>query len=100
LGELRKGVEALPAGERIKALDDWLAVDLSAYIAGRFLPIDVRVGERWGRLVAQPGRTLPAVDSLLAATELAHGLTLVTCNVRNGQHPGLAVLDPWSEAAA
>jgi predicted nucleic acid-binding protein len=48
LGELRKGVEALPAGARRQALDDWLAVDLPAYFGGRILPIDARVADRWG----------------------------------------------------
>lgn len=100
VGELRRGVEALPAGARRQALDDWLAVDLPGYFGSRILPIDTRVAERWGRLVAQAGRPLPAIDSLLAATALTHGLTLVTRNVRDFQHPGLAVIDPWNEAGA
>lgn len=100
LGELRKGVEALPAGARKQALDDWLATELPAYFGGRILPIDARVADRWGRLVAQAGRAVPAIDSLLAATALAHGLTLVTRNVRDFQHLGLAVIDPWNEARA
>jgi predicted nucleic acid-binding protein len=100
LGELRKGVEALPASARKQALGDWLAVELPAYFGGRILPIDARVADRWGRLVAQAGRAVPAIDSLLAATALTHGLTLVTRNVRDFQHPGLDVIDPWNEAGA
>lgn len=95
LGELRKGVEGIPEGERKRHLLDWLAVDLPAYFAGRILPVDAVVADRWGRLVAEAQRPLPAIDSLLAATALAQGLTLVTRNIRDFQHPGLQVLDPW-----
>lgn len=100
LGELRKGIEGLPEGERKRRLLDWLEVELPAFFTGRILPVDARVADRWGRLVAQAGRPLPAIDSLLAATALAHGLTLITRNLKDFQHPGLAVVDPWSEAEA
>lgn len=96
LGELRKGVEGLPEGDRKRRLLDWLEVELPAYFAGRILPVDATVADRWGRLLAQAGRPLPAIDSLLTATALAHGLTLVTRNLKDFQHPGLTVLDPWT----
>lgn len=96
LGELRKGVEGLPEGDRKRRLLDWLEVELPAYFAGRTLPVDATVADRWGRLLAQAGRPLPAIDSLLAATALAHGLTLVTRNLKDFQHPDLTVLDPWT----
>lgn len=98
LGELRKGVEGLPEGDRKRRLLDWLEVELPTFFAGRILPVDATVAERWGRLLAQAGRSLPAIDSLLAATALAHGLTLVTRNLRDFQHPDLTVLDPWTTA--
>lgn len=100
LGELRKGIEALPEGERKRQLLDWLEVELAGFFAGRVLPIDARVADRWGHWVAQAGRPVPAIDSLLAATALTHGLTLVTRNLRDFQYPGLAVVDPWSETEA
>jgi predicted nucleic acid-binding protein len=95
VGELRKGIERLPAGSRRQAMLDWLEVELPGFFAGRLLPIDVRVADRWGRLLAAVGRPVPAVDSLLGATALAHGLTLVTRNVRDFRWPGLTVIDPW-----
>lgn len=96
LGELRKGVEGLTEGDRKRRLLDWLEVELPAFFAGRILAVDATVAQRWGRLLAQAGRPLPAIDSLLAATALAHGLTLVTRNLRDFQHPELTVLDPWT----
>ena len=96
LGELRKGIEGLPEGDRKRRLLDWLEVELPAYFAGRILPVDATVADRWGRLLAQAGRPVPAIDSLLAATALVHGLTLVTRNLRDFPHPELLVLDPWT----
>lgn len=94
-GELRKGIEALPAGLRKQQLLDWLEVELQAFFANRLLLVDMKVAEQWGNLLAQTGRPLPAIDSLLAATALTHGLTLVTRNMRDFQFSGLTVIGPW-----
>lgn len=98
LGELRKGIGALPDGDRKNRLLDWLEVELTAFFAGRILPIDAATADQWGRLMAHAARPLPAIDSLLAATALRHGLTLVTRNVKDFQHPSLAVINPWEPA--
>ena len=87
VGELRKGVEGMAEGARKRRLLDWLEIELPMFFAGRILPVDAAVADRWGRLLAQAGRPLPAIDSLLAATALAHGLTLITRNLRDFQHP-------------
>lgn len=96
VGELRKGVEGMAEGARKRRLLDWLEIELPMFFAGRILPVDAAVADRWGRLLAQAGRPLPAIDSLLAATALAHGLTLITRNLGDFQHPDLRVLDPWT----
>ena len=75
LGELRKGIDALPEGTPKNAMLDWLGAELPQFIAGRVLPIDAHVADRWDHLVARAGRPLPAIDSLLAPTALVHGLT-------------------------
>ncbi len=95
LGELRKGIETLTDTSRRLALLDWLEADLPQFFIGRILPVDLAVADRWGRLVAQVGRPLPAIDSLLAATALQHGLHLVTRNQRDFELPGLEVINPW-----
>ena len=95
LGEIRKGIEALGKSKRKLRLLDWLETDLPAFFAGRILPIDEAVADRWGRLLAAAGRPLPAIDSLLAATALTHGLALVTRNVDDFPYPDLQIIDPW-----
>ena len=96
LGELRKGIDGLNDEDRKLALSDWLHTDLSVFFLGRVLSIDEQVADRWGQLVAAAGRPLPAIDSLLAATALVHGLTVVTRNAKDFEGLGLAVINPWS----
>lgn len=95
IGEIRKGIERLPDGNRRAELARWLESELPRWFGPRLLPVDLLVVDRWGRLLAQSPRTLPAIDSLLAATALAHGLVLVTRNTRDFDIPGLEVVDPW-----
>jgi len=97
LGEIRKGIEAMPAPPSRLVLLDWLETELPAFFSGRILPIDTAVADRWGRMVAQAGRPLPAIDSLLAATASRHGLILVTRNLRDVQGLGVQVLSPWDD---
>lgn len=98
LGEIRKGVEALADQARRLALLDWLDTELPAFFAGRILPVDQAVAQRWGSMLAAAGRPLPAIDSLLAATAQHHGLMLVTRNVRDVEGLGVALINPWSPA--
>lgn len=97
LGELRKGVEGVADTERRMALLDWLEADLPNFFMGRILAVDTYVADRWGRIVAQAGRPLPAIDSLLAATAAHHDLSMVTRNVKDFANLGLDVINPWSE---
>ena len=93
---IRRGVEKLEAGDRQKALRSWLEHDLPAFFAGRLLPIDAAVAHRWGRLLAEMGRPLPAIDSLLAATALEHNLVLITRNLKDLANLPVAVENPWN----
>ena len=95
LGELRNGVEKLQDEPRRERLRVWLEEEVPAWFEDRLLPVDASVADRWGRLVAQAGRPVPAIDSLLAATALVHGLRLVTRNVEDFAFAGLELLNPW-----
>ena len=95
LGEIRKGIEALADRKRREKLRLWLEHELPAWFEGRMLPIDLAVADRWGRLLAQVGRPVPTIDSLLAATALHHELRLVTRNSGDFKYPGLDVINPF-----
>lgn len=98
LGEIRKGAARLPAGPKRKRLEHWLEHVLSERFSGRILSIDVEAADLWGRMQAQAekhGHPLPTLDSLLAATALAHGLILVTRNSRDFAETGAELHNPW-----
>ena len=95
LGEIRKGIERLPDSSRRERLLVWFEHELPDWFGSRILPVDFAVAARWGRLVGQVNRTLPAIDSLLAATALHHELRLVTRNARDFRLPGLDIINPW-----
>lgn len=93
-GELRFGVERLPSGRRAAELRAWLDGILGSGFSGRILPFDAAVAEIWGRTrVAHPSTEV--ADSQIAATALAHGMTVVTRNVRDFAFQGLSVFNPW-----
>ncbi len=97
LGEIRKGIEKIKDNKRKKNLLIWLEHDLIEMFRERILSITAPVADRWGRLQYQVTRTLPAIDSLLAATALHHDMALVTRNTADFiDCPGLEVINPWS----
>ena len=98
LGEIRKGVEALTDSGRRTVLNQWLERELPVFFAARLLPIDGAVAHQWGLLLAEAGRSLPAIDSLLAATALHHNLVLVTRNLKDFAGLPVQVLNPWEDA--
>jgi predicted nucleic acid-binding protein len=98
VGEIRFGVELLPASKRRTQLERWLDRDLPGWFEGRILPVDQSITDRWGLLRAQAqmkGRRLSVIDALLAATALQHNLILVSRNVSGFSVPGLTIVNPW-----
>src|SRR5574344_957810 len=75
-----------------QALQVWFA-QVRALFAGRTLAVDEAVVQRGAQLhIPNPA---PPHDALIAATALAHGLTLVTRNVRDFVGMGVQLLNPW-----
>jgi len=95
LGEIRKGVESLRDIRRRDKIMNWLEHELPVWFEDRILPIDAGVADEWGHLLAKVGGSIPAIDSLIAATALHHRLTIVTRNVADFDYAGLDVFNPW-----
>ncbi len=94
LGELRKGVATrrrldAATADRLAAWVD----EIESTFADRVLPVDAAAARIWGELSL--GRSLPVIDTLIAATAITRGLTLVTRNTRDVAATGVTVLDPW-----
>jgi predicted nucleic acid-binding protein len=99
LGEFRKGLAGLPQSRRQTLLESWLELDLKSRFSGRILPIDRFIADRWGLLSAEAkrrGKSLSAIDGLLAATALHHNLTIVSRNVDDFSGTQVPILNPWA----
>jgi toxin FitB len=98
LGEIHNGIERIRRRDiaGANALEAWLH-RVETEMAERLLPVTDRIADCWGRLgVPNP---LPVIDSLLAATALAQGLTLVTRNVADIERTGVAFINPFQAIA-
>ena len=71
----------------------WIENQVLPDFAGRILPVDLAVARRCSVLhVPDP---MDDRDSLIAATALVHGMTVVTRNVRHFDNTGVELLNPW-----
>ena len=99
MGELRRGVELVRRrdSKQAAALERWL-MRVDSDHADRILPVDGRVADQWGRLMAiRPGSV---IDTLMAATALVHGLVLATRNVKDVSWTGVSCFNPFEGASA
>lgn len=99
LGEIQAGVSKLADSRRKAELMRWLNDDLRRRFHGRLAPVDDEVALIWGIKrgeAAAAGTTLPLADSLIAATAVAHGMTVVTRNTQDLKRCGAMTLDPWN----
>lgn len=74
----------------------WLNGHVLPAFGGRILPVDTAVAQRAAKLHVPDPR--PVRDSLIAATALVHGMTVVTRNVSDFEASGVAILNPWARS--
>jgi len=90
LGILRIERRDPAQGARLRA---WMDQRILPEFADRTLPVDTAVALRCARLHVPDPR--PERDAFIAATALAHGMTVVTRNVADFAPTGVPLLNPW-----
>lgn len=97
IGEIRRGIESLPSGKRKTALQSWFT-GLCKRMDGRILSFNTSTAQVWDQLVAswdKKGRSVPSLNSQLAATAHRHNLTMVTRNVSDFENTGVRLFNPF-----
>jgi toxin FitB len=98
IAEIRRGVALMEQGRKRDALSEWLARDLPQRFEQRVLVVDESIALAWGDLMGlakRRGRGLSSMDGLIAATAIAHELTLATRNMKDFEGLGVDLIDPW-----
>lgn len=99
IAEVRRGVALMNSGRKRDALDEWLTHDLPQRFESRIIPVEAPVALAWGDLMAlakRSGRGLASMDGPIAATAVAHQLTLATRNTKDFEGFGIDIMDPWA----
>jgi predicted nucleic acid-binding protein len=90
IGILRHGRKDPP---QARVLNTWFEHNVLTGFAKRILPLDLPAARRVAPLhIPDPA---PEHDALIAATALAHDLTVVTRNTRDFIRAGVPVINPW-----
>ncbi len=95
--ELELGVLRMERRDPIQGsrLRTWMNGHILPEFLDRTLPVDAAVALRCASLHMPDPR--PERDTLIAATALVHGMTVVTRNLADFEASGVRLLDPWED---
>ena len=95
ISEIQAGIEKTRERDAAKAeeIEAWLDQVLATY---NVLHVDAAAFREWAKLTHRQSDAL-VQDAMIAAVAIVHGLIVVTRNVRDFQHLGVPICDPFSD---
>ena len=98
--EILSGIETMAAGKRIQRLAEAVDEIFMHSFQGRILPFDSEAARQFATISAirkAAGRPISQFDAMIAAIVRVHRATLATRNVRDFEHCGIGLVDPWTD---
>jgi len=95
LGELEYGILLFPTSRRKKQIEVWFEKIRSTALC---IDFDSKAASSWARLLAHlksKGYAMPIKDSLIAASAIAHNLTVATRNTRDFKNVRVPLINPF-----
>jgi predicted nucleic acid-binding protein len=98
LGEIIKGIEKTSDIVKKEQLTGWYKQTRTVF-DGKIMDINEGIITVWGKLTGSHGRTLPVLDSLIAATCIYNNCVLFTRNEKDfAGIPTIVIQNPWKIA--
>lgn len=98
MAEILYGLARLPDGQR-RADRELAATDVFTAFADRILPFDAAAARHYAAIVERRDRLgcpIDGFDAQIAAIAASQGAALATRNVKDFEHTGVDLVDPWS----
>jgi toxin FitB len=98
--EVKFSLEVMPEGKRRYDLEKTYERLFTTLLFRRVLPFDDQCTASFARLAASAekrGRGMSTADLQISATAVYYSATVATRNVRDFDHEGLTVINPWTD---
>src|ERR1035438_2996487 len=98
LAELFSGVDLMPAGKRQQLLREKMEQLVPTLFVDQILLFDLPAARAYGPILAARqanGRPIDEIDAQIAAIAKVHGASLATRNIRDFEHCGVRLINPW-----
>jgi predicted nucleic acid-binding protein len=98
LAELFSGVDLMPVGKRQQRLREKMEQLVPTLFMNQILLFDLSAARAYGPILAArqaTGRPIDEIDAQIAAIAKVHGAALATRNIRDFEHCGIQIVNPW-----
>jgi predicted nucleic acid-binding protein len=98
--ELLYGLALMPDGKRKKALAQTIQIFFAERVTNPILGFTDRDALPYAKISARRrklGRPVKELDGQIAAIALSHGFAVATRNIRDFEHCGVEVINPWGD---
>ena len=98
LAELFSGVDLMPSGKRQQLLREKMEQMVPKLFRDHVLTFDLSAARAYGPILAtrqRMGRPIEEIDAQIAAIARVQDASLATRNIRDFEHCGISLINPW-----